>query len=83
MPIDSLLALVALRTGELTVEEIARLIGRTETSTHATLGILLREGMIEQKLDGHVHVYFLGKEYHQTVGEQVAYTDLFQNGQWA
>lgn len=74
MPIDSLIVLSALRDGELTVREIAGIIKKSEPITRGVIGILLKEGMIEQKLEGKVHVYFLGKSYHEQVGEKVAYT---------
>ena len=76
MPIDSLLALSALRDGELTVQELAAVLKKGETATRGVIGVLLREGMIEQRVEGKVHVYFLGKAYHQEVGEEVAYTKM-------
>ena len=76
MPIDSLLALSALRDGELTVQELAVVLKKGETATRGVIGVLLREGMIEQRVEGKVHVYFLGKAYHQEVGEEVAYTKM-------
>ena len=76
MPIDSLLALSALRDGELTVQELAAVLKKSETATRGVIGVLLREGMIEQRVVGKVHVYFLGKAYHQEVGEEVAYTKM-------
>ena len=76
MPIDSLLVLSALRDGELTVQELAAVLKKGETATRGVIGVLLREGMIEQRVEGNVHVYFLGKAYHQEVGEEVAYTKM-------
>jgi ATP-dependent DNA helicase RecG len=76
MPIDSLLVLSALRDGELTVQELAAVLKKGETATRGVIGVLLREGMIEQRVEGKVHVYFLGKAYHQEVGEEVAYTKM-------
>jgi ATP-dependent DNA helicase RecG len=74
MPVDSLLVLSALRDGEQTVGELARLLGKSETATRGILGLLLSEGMLEQRVDGRVHVYFLGKAYHQAIGKKVEYT---------
>ena len=74
MPIDSLIVLSALRDGELTVLEIAKILKKSEQLTRGVLGVLIREEMIEQRVEGKVHVYFLGKAYHQEVGEKVAYT---------
>lgn len=76
MPIDSLLTLSALRDGELTVQELADILKKSESTTRGVVGVLLREGMIEQRVKGKVHVYFLGKAYHQEVGEEVAYTKM-------
>lgn len=76
MPIDSLIVLSALRDGELTVQEIADILKKSEQSTRGVIGVLIREGMIEQRVAGKVHVYFLGKAYHQQVGEEVAYTKI-------
>lgn len=76
MPIDSLLVLSALRDGELTVQELSAVLKKGETATRGVIGVLLREGMIEQRVEGKVHVYFLGKAYHQEVGEEVAYTKM-------
>ena len=33
-------------------------------------------GMLFEGVEGKVHVYFLGKAYHQEVGEEVAYTKM-------
>ena len=76
MPIDSLLVLSALRDGELTVQELAEVLKKSESTTRGVIGVLLREGMIDQRVEGKVHVYFLGKAYHQEVGEEVAYTKM-------
>ncbi|MBQ9431954.1 MAG: putative DNA binding domain-containing protein [Kiritimatiellae bacterium] len=76
MPIDSLLVLSALRDGELTARELSSVLKKGEAATRGVIGILLKEGMIEQRIEGRVHVYFLGKAYHQAVGEEVAYTKL-------
>lgn len=76
MPIDSLLVLSALRNGELTVQELAGILKKSESTTRGVVGVLLREGMIEQRIEGKVHVYFLGKAYHREVGEEVAYTKM-------
>ena len=76
MPIDSLLTLSALRDGELTVQELADILKKSESTTRGVIGVLLREGMVEQHVKGKVHVYFLGKAYHQEVGEEVAYTKM-------
>jgi ATP-dependent DNA helicase RecG len=74
MPIDSLIVLSALRDGELTVQEIAAILRKSEQATRSVVGVLLREGMIEQRVEGRAHVYFLGKSYYQEVGEKAAYT---------
>ena len=76
MPIDSLLVLSALRDGELTVQELAAVLKKSEHTTRGVIGVLLREEMIEQRVKGKVHVYFLGKAYHQEVGEEVTYTKM-------
>lgn len=76
MPIDSLLVLAALRDGELTVQELARVLKKSESTARGIIGVLLREEMVEQRIEGKVHVYFLGKAYHQEVGAEVAYTKL-------
>ncbi|MBR5548721.1 MAG: putative DNA binding domain-containing protein [Kiritimatiellae bacterium] len=76
MPIDSLLVLSALRDGELTLTELADVLKKSESTTRGVLGVLLREGMVEQHVKGKVHVYYLGKAYHQEVGEEVAYTKM-------
>lgn len=76
MPIDSLIVLSALRDGELTVQEIAKILKKSEQTTRGVLGALIRKEMIEQRVAGKVHVYFLGKAYHQEVGSEVAYTKM-------
>ena len=76
MPIDSLLVLSTLRDGELTMQELARMLRKSEATTRGIIGVLVRENMIEQRVEGKVHVYFLGKAYHQELGEEVAYTKM-------
>lgn len=76
MPIDSLLVLSALRDGELTVRELSDVLKKSESITRGVLGALLREGMIEQRIRGKVHVYFLGKAYHRETGAEAAYTKM-------
>ena len=74
MPIDSLLVLSALRDGELTVRELSGVLQKGEAATRGVVGGLLRDGLVEQRVEGKVHVYFLGKAYHHAVGQEVAYT---------
>lgn len=74
MPVESLLVLTALRDGELTTAELAHYLKKSDVATRGILGRLLSEAMVEQRVDGHSHVYFLGKGYHQAVGAEVAYT---------
>jgi predicted HTH transcriptional regulator len=49
---------------------------KSEATTRGIIGVLVRENMIEQRVEGKVHVYFLGKAYHQELGEEVAYTKM-------
>lgn len=74
MPIDSLLVLSALREGELTLTELSRVLKKSEVTVRGVIGVLLRENMIEQRVEGRVHVYFLGKYYYQAIGRKAAYT---------
>ncbi|MBO4287206.1 MAG: putative DNA binding domain-containing protein [Kiritimatiellae bacterium] len=74
MPVDALLVLSSLRDGEQTIEEVARMLKKSETVVRNILGTLLAEGMVEQRIEGRVHAYFLGKTYHQVTGRNVAYT---------
>lgn len=64
------------KKGKLTVQEIAKILKKSEQVTRGVLGMLIREEMIEQRVEGKVHVNFLGKAYHQEVGAEVAYTKL-------
>ena len=74
MPIDSLLVLSILRNSEQTIQELATRIRKSEAVVHALVGALLREEIIEQKVVGRMHVYYLGKAYHQALGREVDYT---------
>ncbi len=76
LPVDSLLVLSSLRDGEQTLQEISVAVKRREPVVRSVLGTLLKEGMIDQRVEGRIHVYFLGKGYHQTVGRAVDWTKM-------
>lgn len=75
MPIDSLIALAALREQKrLTVEELAMHIQRGNTQTRAVLEKLVENGLIQPHGQARGRAYTLSPEIYRAHGEGVAYT---------